>query len=313
MIMKQLAILSILVAALAPCSIASMPDATAQGAIPKDVQQIICVDYRAMSNSPTAMALKKKVLPDELKKLEDALRGVGITPERDVDSLTFASFRTKGGIRIVGVANGEFQNTKVFAQLKKQKIQPKVMDKESVYPMGGNGMSMTLLNRTTMLFGESSALKSALDAYSGDAESLNANKEMLQLMAGLAPETVWSTLDQAGTQTMLKNALGEAAQLGEYENVKGHILNSRYTMNFDSGVDFNLLLNTSDNVTAATLSSLLKAGILFKKDNGTAAEKSALGDMVVDSDNSKLLMRYKADDRKFLSLLNSDLFQNVVR
>ena len=35
----------------------------AKAAIPKDVNQIIVVDYRAMQNSPAAMSLKDRVLP----------------------------------------------------------------------------------------------------------------------------------------------------------------------------------------------------------------------------------------------------------
>jgi hypothetical protein len=41
----------------------------ARAAIPKDVQQLIVVDYHAMQNSPAAMDLKARVLPPELKQL----------------------------------------------------------------------------------------------------------------------------------------------------------------------------------------------------------------------------------------------------
>ena len=41
----------------------------AKSAIPKDVQQLIVVDYRAMQNSPAAMNLKDRVLQPELKRL----------------------------------------------------------------------------------------------------------------------------------------------------------------------------------------------------------------------------------------------------
>ena len=40
--------------------------------IPSQVQQIITVDYRQLAASPTALALKAKVLPDSLKNLETA-------------------------------------------------------------------------------------------------------------------------------------------------------------------------------------------------------------------------------------------------
>ena len=65
--------------------------------------------YRQLAASPTALALKAKVLPDNLKNLETALRGVGIDPDQDVDSLIFASFRTQDkGLRVIGIAQGQF-------------------------------------------------------------------------------------------------------------------------------------------------------------------------------------------------------------
>ena len=53
--------------------------------IPASAQQIICVDYRAMHNSPTAMELKARVLPESLKEVESSLKDMGINPDKDVD------------------------------------------------------------------------------------------------------------------------------------------------------------------------------------------------------------------------------------
>src|SRR2546423_3896727 len=76
---------------------------SARTVIPSDIQQIISVDYRSMKNSNTAMQLKAQVLPENLKQFEAALKGVGIDPEKDVDQLTFASYRMKQAVRVVGV------------------------------------------------------------------------------------------------------------------------------------------------------------------------------------------------------------------
>jgi len=62
-------------------------------AIPAEVQQLICVDYRALKNSDTAQQLKAQVLPENLKEFETALKGAGISTDRDVDTLTFISYR----------------------------------------------------------------------------------------------------------------------------------------------------------------------------------------------------------------------------
>src|SRR5690349_11581238 len=74
-------------------------------AIPAEVQQLICVDYRALKNSDTAQQLKAQVLPDNVKQFETALKGIGIDPDRDVDTLTFISYRhPKQGLKVVGAA-----------------------------------------------------------------------------------------------------------------------------------------------------------------------------------------------------------------
>src|ERR1035441_4458305 len=83
----------------------AMPlNSSARAVVPADLQQLISVDYRALKDSATAMQLKQQVLPDNLKEFEAALKGIGIDPEKDVDTLTFAAFRTaKGGTKSVGM------------------------------------------------------------------------------------------------------------------------------------------------------------------------------------------------------------------
>jgi hypothetical protein len=82
-------------------------------------------------------------------------------------------------------------------------------------------------------------------------------------------------------------------------------------MNFTSGVNFDLDIVTSDSVTAATLSSLVKAGVLYRKMTASPIEKVALENVSVNSDSSNLQMHFKADDKQFQSLMHSDLFAAV--
>jgi hypothetical protein len=110
---------------------------------------------------------------------------------------------------------------------------------------------------------------------------------------------------------MLLSALGDAGKLADFDTIKKRVVGSRYAMNFQSGVSFDLDVITSDSVTAATLSSLVKAGVLYKKLNATPAEKIALDNMTVNSDSSNLQMHFKADDKQFQSLMHSDLFAAV--
>src|SRR5437016_14576098 len=107
--------------------------------------------------------------------------------------------------------------------------------------------------------------------------------------------------------------LSDAARLADYETVKRRLLGSRYSMNFSNGVNFDLDVVTSDSMTAATLSSLLKAGVMYKKMNASPIEKVAMDSLTVDSDSSNLQLHFKTDDKKFQTLLHSDLFAAVSR
>src|SRR5215469_9730 len=105
-------------------------------AIPSEVQQIICVDYRSLKNSETAQALKAQLLPDNVKQFETALKAVGISPDRDVDVLTFISYRqAKQGLKVVGVAQGVFPIKTVLRRLRFQKVRPVKYRDADIYPM----------------------------------------------------------------------------------------------------------------------------------------------------------------------------------
>ena len=302
-------LLAVLVGAL-PLFASSLGTAT-RTVIPSEVQQIINVDYRRMKNSDTAMAMKAKLLPPNMKEFEDALKGIGVDPDKDLEQITLASFRTKEkALEMIGVAQGQFPRKKINLRLTKQKIKGKKVNGSLIYPMAGN-MSMVFLDDWTMLFGDEAAVRAALNARDNSSESLNANSQVTDMIQSVESGTVWSVLDSAGTQTMLKSALGNASNLSEYEDLKKRLLGSRYTMDFDHGVDFNLSVVTSDNVTAATLSTILKAGMLFKKMNASPSEKTAIEETNVDSDNTRLIVHFKADDRSFQSLLDSPMFASV--
>ena len=284
---------------------------SARTVIPKDIQQIISVDYRSLRNSPTALALKDRVLPENLKQFETTLRQFGVNPDTDVETLTFASFRTPDkAVKIVGIASGQFQTKKILAKMKLKKVKGDKYHQSFIYPMG-SGTQVTFLDDYTMLFGEPSAIKAAMDARDGDTENINNNGQIVDMIPAVDQGTVWSVLDGLGTQNMLKSTLGDASKLGDYDMVKKRVLGSRYTMDFNQGVTFDLDVVTSDSMTAATLSSLIKAGVLFRKMNADATEKLALDSVVIDSDNSLLKLKFKTDDKRFNSLLQSQLFESV--
>jgi len=287
----------------------------AKAAIPRDVQQLIVVDYRAMQNSPAAMSLKDRVLPPELKRLETALKTSGLKVDQDADVLTFAAFRADGGTgtHIVGIAQGQFHTRDILASFTKSKTKPQTLRNNSIYPMGSNGMSVVFLNQTTMVFGDKDAVRAALDARDGITSNFLSNGDMVNEMLAVDTKAVWSLLDAKGTQTMMKGVLGDAAQLADYDTVRNRMKSSRYTMDFQNGVKFDMAVVMSDTVTAATAATLMKGVSIMKKTSGTPLEKSALDDTTIDSNSGTLTVSYSSSDSQFANLLTSPLFQSVVR
>ena len=279
--------------------------------IPAELLQLISVDYRSLRDSPTAMALKQQLMPDNIKQFEGALKTIGIDPDKDVDTLAFASFRAgKQGVKGIGIAAGPFNMKTVLKKMKLQKFVAKKYGTSLIYPMEG-GLVMSFLDDSTLLFGDPTAIRIALDTRDGQVLGLDSNGTMADMMSSVDSAPVWSILDQQGTQNMMRSALGDAARVADYETVKKKLLGSRYTMSFNSGVNFDLTVVTSDSITAGTLSSLVKAGLLYKKVSATPAEKVAVDNTTVDSDSSNLQLHFKASDQQFQSLMHSDLFAAV--
>lgn len=310
---RKLAI--VMLAVTAPLSFAAQLSSDGKAAIPHDVQQIIVVDYRAMQNSSAAMSLKDRVLPPELKRLETALKSSGLKVDQDTDALAFAAFRVTGGegTRIVGIAQGQFHTREVMANFVKQKTKPLTLRNNLLYPMGAAGMSVSFLNQTTMVFGDRDAVKAALDARDGITSNFLSNSDMVNEMAAVDTRAVWSLLDQKGTQTMMRSVLGDASSLADYDTVRNRMKSSRYTMDFQNGVKFDMAVVMSDTITAATAATLMKGVALLKKTSGTSLEKSALDDTVIDSNAGTLNVSYSSSDSQFASLLSSPLFQSVVK
>ena len=286
-------------------------NSSARAVVPGDLQQLISVDYRALRDSPTATALKQQLMQaqENLQQFEAALRGVGINPDKDIDSLALPSFRTaKQGIRTVGVASGPFNMKAVIKKLTLQKIKPtKYHATTNLYPMDG-GFVMTFLDDSTLLFGEPSAVKLALDTRDGEILNVDSNATMSDMMSSVDAAPFWSILDQMGSQNMMRSALGDAAKIADYDTIKKRVLGSYYTMDFSGGVNFDLTVVTSDSVTAGTLSMIMKAAIMYKKTSASPVEKAAMDKATVDSDGPKFMMHFKDSDAQFQSLMHSPLF-----
>lgn len=297
-----------------PASAAQL-SSDARSAIPQAVQQLVVIDYRAMQNSDAAMQLRDRVMPPNLKQFDDALRKSGLNENHDVDQLAFALFRPSSSsdqLQTVGIAQGQFSIDDVMATFRKQKVRPKLIRNNKIYPMGKTGMVLCFVDPSTMVFGENDAVKQALDVRDGFGSNLLSNGTMMDAMKSVDSEPLWSILDQLGTQTMMKQVLGQAGSLTDYDSVRKRLLSSWYSMNFQHGVKFDLTITTGDAFAAATMSSLLNAAVAYKKMSGTDQEKAALGGTDISSSSGQLAIHFATSDSGFNELLKSSLFQSMV-
>jgi hypothetical protein len=131
-------------------------------------------------------------------------------------------------------------------------------------------------------------------------------------MRSVDSEPLWSILDDKGTQTMMKQLMGEAGAVTDFDMVKSRLQASWYSMNFQHGVKFDLTIATGDSFTAATVSSLLTAAVMLRKMSGSDAEKQALSATAIGSDSGKLSVHFSTTDGEFNALLQSPLFQSMV-
>ena len=295
---------------------AAQLSANASTAIPHDVQQLVAIDYHAMENSNSAMDLRERVMPPELKRFEDALKSSGLNENHDVEQLAFALFRSKDGddkLDTVGVAQGQFPVQDILANFRKQHLKVTLVRTNKVYPLAKTGMVVCFIDPSTMVFGGSDSVTKALDARDGVSPSLLTNAPMMDAMKTVESEPLWSILDQKGTQTMMRQILGEAGSLTDFDTVKKHLQGSWYSMNFQHGVKFDLTIATGDSFASATLTSLLQAGLALRKTSGTEPEKQALSATSISSDAGRLSLHFSTTDAQFNSLLQSPLFKGIVR
>ncbi|MGA3069692.1 MAG: hypothetical protein ABSD43_05695 [Terracidiphilus sp.] len=299
-------------ASLAP---AAQLSTDARTAIPHEVQQLVVVDYRAMQDSASAMNLRDRVMPPELKQFDDALRKSGLNDNHDVDELAFALFRSadsSDSLTTVGIAQGQFSTQDILANFRKQKVLPTRLRTNRIYPLAKTGMVLCFVDPSTMVFGGKDAVSKALDARDGVFPSLLTNATMMDAMKTVDSEPLWSILDEKGTQTMMRQVMGEAGAVADFESVRKRLQASWYGMDFQHGVKFDLTISTGDSFAAATISSLLTAAVALRKMSGSDAEKQALGGTVVASDAGRLSIHFATSDADFDNLLHSPLFTSMV-
>jgi hypothetical protein len=233
-----------------------------------------------------------------------------------VDQLAFALFRpsaTSDGMIVVGIAQGQFPLPDILANFRKHQVKYTLFRTNKIYPLAKTGMVLCFVDQSTMVFGSSDGVKKALDARDGVAPSMLSNGTMMDAMKTVDSAPLWSILDEKGTQVMMRQVLGEAGTVTDFETVRKRLLGSWYGMDFQHGVKFDLTINTGDSFAAATMSSLLTAAVMLRKMSGSDAEKEALSETNIASNSGQLSVHFATSDADFNSLLHSPLFQSMVR
>ena len=262
-----------------------------------------------MKSSDPALALKTQVQPDDLKVFERALRGLDINPDRDLDNLTFASFRSgKLGLKMIEVASGSFSSKTVLKKL--QAVKSVKYHDSVLYPVSKE-MSVTFLDDSTLLLGEDGAVRAALNVRDDDAPDLDSNRQVTHMILSVEKAPVWSVLDRRGTQDMLLLVLGDKRKLPDFDSISNRVVGSHCALTFKQGVKFRMDVLTSDAGTSSQLSALLKMGILYKRLTAAPGQKLALENMKVNSDRLDLQMHFKADPRQLQDLLHAQFFAAV--
>jgi hypothetical protein len=179
--------------------------------------------------------------------------------------------------------------------------------------MARTGMVLCFVDPSTMIFGDKTAVIKALDARDGMAASLLSNSNLMNAMQSVDSAPLWSILDNKGTQTMMKQLLGQAGSVTDYDTVRKHLEAAWYSMDFQHGVRFDLTIATGDTFAAATISSLMSAAVMVRKMSASDAEKQALTNTDIASSAGNLTIHYASSDTDFNGLLHSPLFSGVVQ
>ena len=212
--MKQFLTCLFLGGALCLPACAAPLSSNARTVVPSAVQQIISVDYRQLRDSQSALALRDRVLPDNIKQFETALRAPESIPIKTWSSSPSSAIAArKESCTESALRKGRSSRREFLQKMKARKIKPEKYLLSYLYPMG-SGMQMVFLDPTTILFGENAAIKGAIDVRDNGAESVQTNNTINDLITSVQDSPVWSVLDQEGTQYMMRSALGTGGVSG---------------------------------------------------------------------------------------------------
>jgi len=305
------AFLGLALLSVAPPLRAAQLGSAAQSVLPATSRQVISLDYRHLAQDATAMRLATQVLPPEMKRMTAIFSAGGLNAAQDVDRITFATFDYPHGVELAGVAEGNLQNFKLEPFFKKTAKHPTPPEFHGTAMYHTADLYFFRPDPNSLAFGDRAAVEHLIDVQQGALPRLDSNSNMQDLIAGTQSTAIWSVLDAAGTRSMVQSLAGDTAKLGG-DNVAKRLRGSRYTVNVDGGVQLNLEMLADDAVSAAALSTGLRAAVLYRQyEEKNPVLKSLLNNIQVDAAGDHAFLQVNSDETVVSQLLTTDLFTSI--
>lgn len=305
-----LVLLALALLAVAPLQAAQL-GAAAQSVLPAGSRQVISLDYRRLAQDPTAMRLAVQVLPPEMRHMTAIFTAAGLNPAQDVDRLTFATFDYPRGVELAGVAEGNLQNFKLDPFFKKTAKHPTPPEFHGTPIYHSADLYFFRPDPNAVVFGDRAAVERLIDVQQGVVPRLDSNNAMLDLIAGTQSTAIWSVLDAAGTRSMVQSLAGSSGAPG-VDTVAQRLRGSRYTVNVDGGVQLNLEMLADDAVSAAAVSTGLRAAVLYRQvQEKNPVLKGLLNNIQVDAAGDHAFLQVNSDEAVVSQLLATDLFTSI--
>ncbi|MHB8736255.1 MAG: hypothetical protein ACYC6M_13220 [Terriglobales bacterium] len=296
---------------LAPQLRAAQLGSTAQAVLPATARQVISLDYHHLSQDPTAMRLATQVLPPEMKRMTSIFSAGGVNAAQDVDRITFATFDIPHGVELAGVAEGNLQHFNLNPFFKKTAKHPTPPEFHGTVMYHTQDLYFFRPDPNSLVFGDRAAVERLIDVQQGVVPRLDTNSNMLDLIAGTESTAIWSVLDAPGTRNMVQSLAGDTGKLSA-DTVAKHLRGSRYTVNVDGGVQLNLEMLADDSLSAAALSTGLRAAVLYRQyQEKNPVLKNLLSAIQVDAAGDHAFLQVSSDENVVSQLLTTDLFTSI--
>ncbi len=279
--------------------------------LPSGIQQILSVRY-ARLHDPELQPMLAQVLPAQFQSVGAIFRRGGLNPRSDVRRLDFAVYSLPHGLGMLVIAEGNFQNFQLNRFFHKTPRQPRPPQYHGVRYDSSNGLDFFLPDNATMVLGSYSNIRHAVDAEQGVIPNLDSNSSMNDLVAGTQDTDVWSVLNAAGTRNVITSLAGANGKMG---NLLGRqFRGSRYTLDFSNGVQLNLELVAQDDLTAASLSTGLRAALLYRQaQESNPLVKQLLNQVEVDNSGSHVFLQVSSTEGQLAQLARNPLFKSIIR